>query len=200
MVYTTSMARKASFLSAALAVVVLGLAAGPTSGEPSSDQARRLLTAHNEARHSVGSPMLAWSDYLTREAQFWADHLARTETFEHAPERPTQEPQGENLWAGTRGAFTPEAMVGAWVTERKNFRPGRFPDVSTTGDWSDVGHYTQLIWAKTTHVGCAVARNAKSDILVCRYSPAGNIIGDYSLPQSVRKRSRPVSKKPRHGG
>ena len=35
----------------------------------------------------------------------------------------------------------------------------------------------QMIWPTTTHVGCALASNARSDYLVCRYSPAGNIDG-----------------------
>lgn len=78
---------------------------------------------------------------------------------------------------GTRGAFSVDDMVGSWVAERARYRQGIFPAVSLTGRWSDVAHYTQLIWASTTHVGCAVQRAARWDYLVCRYSPPGNVIG-----------------------
>ena len=87
-------------------------------------------------------------------------------------------PQGENIWAGTKGYFGPEAMVDAWVREKKYFRPGVFPDNSTTGRSADVGHYTQLVWRATTEVGCAEASSTREDILVCRYAEAGNYRGE----------------------
>jgi len=41
-----------------------------------------------------------------------------------------------------------------------------------------VGHYTQMIWKNTSQIGCALARTNSWDILVCRYSPKGNMIGE----------------------
>ena len=69
-------------------------------------------------------------------------------------------------------------MVNAWVRERKYFKPGVFPDNSTTGNVADVGHFTQLVWRDTREVGCALAKNADNDVLVCRYSKAGNYVGE----------------------
>jgi hypothetical protein len=83
----------------------------------------------------------------------------------------------ENLWMGSRGAYPAEAMVGAWIGEKRYFRPGTFPHVSTTGNWQDVGHFTQVIWKRRTHVGCAVYRDERWDFLICRYSPKGNVDG-----------------------
>ncbi len=68
-------------------------------------------------------------------------------------------------------------MAGLWSSEARNFVPGVFPNVSRTGNWFDVSHYTQVIWPTTTRVGCALASNGRNDYVVCRFSPAGNIDG-----------------------
>ena len=47
-----------------------------------------------------------------------------------------------------------------------------------TGKVADVGHYTQLMWRDTHDVGCAVATGNREDVLVCRYSSAGNYVGE----------------------
>jgi hypothetical protein len=138
---------------------------------------QRILAAHNRERVDLGLEPLTWNPALAQSAQIWADTLASTGRFEHAPEN-RYAPEGENLWAGTKGYYTPEAMVDAWIREKRFFRPGVFPDNSTTGNVEDVGHYTQLIWRTTTEVGCAEAASASEDILVCRYAEAGNYIGE----------------------
>lgn len=139
----------------------------------------RILAAHNRERAAVGVPALAWDAQLAADAKSWADALAETGAFAHSPADPTDpEVQGENLWAGTRGAWAPEEMVGLWISEKRDFRQGVFPAVSKSGDLEKVGHYTQLIWRNTKKVGCAVARGAREDVLVCRYSEGGNVIGE----------------------
>jgi hypothetical protein len=69
-------------------------------------------------------------------------------------------------------------MVEGWIEEKRHFRPGRFPDNSRTGDFADVGHYTQLMWRATDRVGCALAAGAEEEVLVCRYRTAGNVVGE----------------------
>ncbi len=137
----------------------------------------RILAAHNQERLALGLEPLIWDQALAQSAQQWADHLAATGRFEHAPENRFT-PEGENLWAGSKGYFAPEAMVDAWIREKQFFRPGLFPDNSTTGKVEDIGHYTQVVWRATTQVGCAQAASASEDILVCRYAEAGNYRGE----------------------
>jgi hypothetical protein len=144
--------------------------------DQSSRFEQRVLAAHNLEREDVGVPALRWNAALAGDAQRWADYLAATGRFEHAPDDP-RAVEGENLWAGTRGHYAPEAMVDAWVREKRHFKPGTFPNNSTTGDVEDVGHFTQLAWRDTREVGCAHAASAREDILVCRYSSAGNWVG-----------------------
>lgn len=105
----------------------------------------RLLIAHNAERSAIGVPPLVWNDRLAADARVWADELAASGRFEHSPDEPGKQPQGENLWAGTPRAFSPEAMVALWAAERRDYRPGIFPNNSRSGDVENVGHYTQLI-------------------------------------------------------
>jgi len=160
-------------------IAVLGMALALLTGTvgPERSFRDRLLTAHNAERAAVGVGPLAWNAHLAASAQDWADHLAATGQFRHAPET-LADPQGENLWAGTRGYFSLEDMVGAWGREKRFFRQGTFPANSTTGRVEDVGHYTQLVWRDTSDVGCAEARGAGEDVLVCRYASPGNYRGE----------------------
>lgn len=137
----------------------------------------RLLAIQNHERAAAGVQPLRWDPGLAHAAQDWADHLATTGGFAHAPVDRRQ-PMGENLWAGTKGRYSLEAMVDAWTREKRDFKPGVFPDNSRTGRVEDVGHYTQLMWRGTREVGCALASGVQEDVLVCRYSDAGNWVGE----------------------
>lgn len=138
----------------------------------------RLLATHNRERDAMGAPPLQWDPALARSARDWAAYLARTGKFEHSPDSPWWDPEGENLWAGTVNYYQPESMVGLWTAEKRDYKPGVFPNNSRSGDVENVGHYTQLIWSRTGAVGCALVRGQDEDFLVCRYSQAGNVLGE----------------------
>lgn len=142
------------------------------SARPLDPRSARLLAAHNEARAAVGVPSLQWDPALQESATAWATQLARIGRLEHAP----REGRGiarENLSSGRIG-WTPEQLMQNWLREQSNFVPGTFPNVSRTGRWEDVSHYTQIIWPTTTNVGCGIATGRGFQWLVCRYSPGGN--------------------------
>lgn len=139
--------------------------------------AGRLLAAHNRERTAAGVPPLRWDPALAASAASYGPALAAIGRLQHSP-RSNRPGQAENLWMGSRSAYTPEHMVGTWIDERRDFRPGLFPAVSRTGNWSDVGHYTQMIWPSTTTIGCAVHRSPRWDFLICRYTPKGNVDGN----------------------
>jgi len=147
----------------------------PPSGQPLLRAT--MIAVHNQARRDFGAAPLRWDDQLARDAAAYANALARSNRFEHDQQIGRLPRQGENLWTGTRGAFSYAAMIRPLIDERRFFISGRFPAVSRTGQWSDVGHYTQIVWPGTQQVGCATAANRSSDYLVCRYLPAGNVIG-----------------------
>lgn len=140
------------------------------------------LSEHNAARADYDVPALQWSDALAADARKWAKHLASTGGFRHSG----QNGQGENLWRGTKG-YSAREMVALWVDEQRYYNGGRIPDVSTTGNFADVGHFTQIIWRTTKQVGCALADGRRDQVLVCRYYPAGNVMGENALTATAAK-------------
>jgi hypothetical protein len=168
---------------AALLGVIASCSAGPAIAGASTliiPQATaigmRIVSLHNQLRSTAGVQPVMWDRGLAAAADAYASELARSGRWGHSPQvsRPGQ---GENLWMGTRGAFNVDQMVGSWASEGRLFRGGAFPAVSRSGNWEDVGHYTQMIWPGSTRVGCAIRSSASNDYLVCRYSPAGNVMG-----------------------
>jgi len=158
------------------ALIILATAATATAAAraPDTDFAARILAVHNKERAALGLPPLTWNESLVPGARDWAEHLARLGRLEHSG----GEAYGENLWIGTAGAYALEQMPGDWAAEKRDFKPGVFPDLSRSGNWHAVGHYTQMIWRRTTSVGCALASSAAWDVLVCRYDPPGNWVGE----------------------
>ncbi len=166
---------KSQVATAALLIGIMAASVGATSPMPTFDQ--RLLVAQNRERASLDLPPLSWSNQLAQGAHQWADYLRESGRFQHSPDLPGGPRLGENIWGGTHASFSPEEMVGAWIAEKKHFTLAVFPMNSSTGKIEDVSHYTQIIWRTSTHVGCYLSEGTNEDILVCRYSEAGNIMG-----------------------
>ena len=148
----------------------------PRAPETDSTFAAVIVAEHNAARKAVGAAPLAWSETLAADAAAYAGRLAKSSKLNHSSLE-SRSDQGENLWTGSTGAYSARDMVGLWLAEKRLFRAGRFPNVSSTGRWFDVGHYSQIIWPRTTMVGCGMASGKRSAYLVCRYAPAGNVRG-----------------------
>ena len=138
-----------------------------------------MLVEHNAARAEVGVGPAQLNSSLNQQAQDYAEDLAASGLFQHSgsADRPNQ---GENLWRGTASRFTYQEMADGWISEKQYYVHDRFPYVSSTGNWADVGHYTQIIWANSTELGCGLATGQGWDVLVCRYSPPGNVSGQYA--------------------
>ena len=138
-----------------------------------------VLAAHNGARARHGALPIVWSEALAASAHAYAGVIARTNSFQHDSTPGRRKREGENLWMGARGVYGYGVMMAGFLAEERAFRPGTFPMVSTSGNWADVAHFTQMIWPTTTAVGCGLASNVSSDFLVCRYSPPGNKDGGF---------------------
>ena len=148
-----------------------------------------VLDMHNDERESLGLAPLAWDAGLAQDAARYARQMAVTNRFQHSPRASRAVPSGENLWMGPRRLYEYEVMIGAFLEEKRLFRRGgKLPNISTSGRWADVGHYTQMIWRGTRKVGCALADGQNYEYLVCRYFPAGNEFGKGPLDADVSAR------------
>lgn len=135
---------------------------GLPGAESADPRVTAFLQVHNQARAEVGVGPLQWSDKLAQSAQQWADQLAGMGKIMHNP----QTPYGEN-WAAQSGSFSPAGAAQMWLGEKVDFQPGqRGP--------GNAGHYTQMVWRKTTHVGFGVAVVNGMTVVVANYEPAGN--------------------------
>ena len=134
-------------------------------------------TAHARRPQCGARPRWAWRRCAgatrsppTRRA--YAAQLARTGRFEHSPQPRGTPPQGENLWTGTRGAYSYREMVGHWVAERRFYRPLPVPGVEQQRPLRRCRplHPDRL----ARDAGGRLRRGRQSpadDYLVCRYLP-----------------------------
>lgn len=160
-----------------MAALLVAAAVTANVGPAPNDWAVAILKVHNTERAAVGTPPLVWDNDLAEHAAAWAAHLDQLGTLQHSAN--TDRPgEGENLWMGSAGGYSPTEMAQGWANEKRYFKYGAFPNVSKGGNWQVVGHYTQMIWKSTTKLGCAIAHGKKWDILVCRYSLPGNFMGE----------------------
>lgn len=150
--------------------------ARPGARQDLTDLPARILALHNRERAAVAVPPLVWDSRLAAAAASYGPALAARGRLAHSPQE-SRPGQGENRWMGTAGAFSVEEMVGSWAAEKSIFVRGIVPQVSRSGVFGDVAHYTQMIWRTTSRIGCALHRGRTADYLVCRYSPPGNVAG-----------------------
>lgn len=147
---------------------------------------------HNGVRSTVkdASDMLhmTWDEALAITARAWS----RNCVFQHniylretKRVHPDFSSVGENIWAGyPTSTFSVERALHLWVAEVKDY-------INKTNEClpnSICGHYTQVVWANSYKVGCAVnicpngvAKTSfdtkKGAIFVCNYATAGNFAG-----------------------
>lgn len=151
------------------------------------------LASHNAARiRHVNTPEVTYNSLLEEHARAYAVHLARTNTFKHDEGELTRYAEGENLYK----SFTDNIQDGMcaalfkWYNEILIFDWNKLPTVYNFMLPGDVGHFTQVVWASSTQIGCAGAYKRSNDprgnyilYIVCRYKQAGNRQGQF--PQQV---------------
>ena len=146
----------------------------------SVERAQTILDGHNCHRARYNVQPLQWDWNLAQQAQ---QHAAKC-NWGHsaASDRPGQ---GENLASGCGQ----DASAVGWFNEEHDWSCG-MPIGQDCAPGRVCGHWTQVLWDKTTKVGCAVVDcgcsmgsfpNPPGKYLVCRYSPAGNYSGKQTV-------------------
>jgi hypothetical protein len=167
---------------------------------------KTILDMHNRERTAVGVavPPVTWSNSLATDAQNWANNIVSLNLRWDICGDPTQDPQGtqcpphdrsqqriggqgENLaWGYNTPVVT---LAQSWADEKRNYVPGT-PIAQNLGYPNWYGHYTAMVWSSTTQIGCGIAQQQIGanvwDMLVCRYSPGGNIIGQVPYGQGAQ--------------
>nr|XP_023650473.1 cysteine-rich secretory protein LCCL domain-containing 1 [Paramormyrops kingsleyae]XP_023650474.1 cysteine-rich secretory protein LCCL domain-containing 1 [Paramormyrops kingsleyae] len=147
-----------------------------------------ILDLHNKLRGQVypqasNMEYMVWDAELQRSAEAWA----QTCLWEHGPA--SLLPQiGQNLGVHWGRYRPPTFHIQAWYDEVRDYIYPYPQECNSYCPFHCTGpvctHYTQLVWATSSRVGCAinVCHNmnvwgqiwAKAVYLVCNYSPKGN--------------------------
>ncbi len=159
------------------------------------DEQTAMLAAHNKLRRGTAAAEtlrlgravtiadLTWNAAAASTAQAWADHLVASKTFEHNAGRGAF---GENMATFENSTPFPDpnpagvdVAFAQWKAEATDYNW----DANTCA--SECGHYTQLVWAASTSVGCGVATGPGvlipggfRTVWVCNYLPSGNAVGE----------------------
>lgn len=163
---------------------VIGLAQNleRTGSALTRSEADEVVAYHNSVRQEVGVGPLEWSITLAGYAQKWANQLASSGcAMKHRPRSGVWKQEfGENLfWGSDAEVYSVSDACASWYSEKKFYRNAPVG----TGNLSQVGHYTQMVWSQTTHIGMAKAVCKDGSVLVvANYNPPGNYIGRKPYP------------------
>ncbi|OAQ29104.1 PR-1-like protein [Linnemannia elongata AG-77] len=151
---------------------------------------QEVLNSHNRLRRLLNVPPLVWDEALARKAQnalLICDMQRELVTDDRWP------------WVGgnTYFLYTPvpwstgfniTEVVQAWSNECQDYIYG--------SEFSYETDYTQLMWAKSTHVGCAGISYYRPDpyfptlnyvkSYYCAYGPGGNGVGELPYVANFR--------------
>ncbi|XP_063442926.1 cysteine-rich secretory protein LCCL domain-containing 2-like [Mytilus trossulus] len=154
-------------------------------GTPLDFSIDEILSLHNTARYEVSPPAnppipdLIWNNELAKMAEEWAKGCL----WGHNPNRTTSL---GTLSAGENIALTSEISQGFnnWEDEITDWTYDNYKDGCDTG--KTCGHYTQIIWAKTTKIGCAYVKCDDYSNLPDDYNPLKYLVCDYFPPGNMR--------------
>jgi hypothetical protein len=150
-----------------------------------------MVNLHNQARAAVSPPaasmpQISWDSETEDFAIAYAQKCLGGGLMNHNPTRylPNGDYLGENIWA-TTGKFSVNdnsltdavsGSVSSWVDEKPDYDYASNQCING----AMCGHYTQVVWANTAKVGCAVVSCPNltfGSTILCNYRIGGNWVG-----------------------
>jgi len=131
-------------------------------------QISEIVDRHNMLRSHEGAAnmnLMVWDTSLASQAASWAAQCQ----YRHS-EYPGL---GENLWRHTTNNIT--TAVDVWYNEKRKYN---YETNKCDSGGIDCRHYTQVVWANSGNVGCAVhycGPPMNAMYIVCNYRPSGNV-------------------------
>jgi len=144
-----------------------------------------ILRHHNVHRANHSAADLVWDATMAT----YALATAQSCTYAHDSTQGSGY-YGQNIAQGYTATDMGALITERWYNQEVNYYPQYGtdnPDLSSFRNW---GHFSQLVWADTTGVGCAtydcsarpggLAGAPSPYFTVCNYSPPGNYVGQFS--------------------
>ncbi|KAF4010099.1 hypothetical protein G4228_001385 [Cervus hanglu yarkandensis] len=152
---------RVTFALTAWMLSVVSSSSSPANTLPdikNEDFIKDCVRTHNKFRSAVtpaASDMLymTWDPQLAQIAKAWASHCEFAHNRQLKPPHklhPNFTSLGENLWTGSLSIFSVSSAITDWYDEVKHY------DFKTRKCNKVCGHYTQVVWADSYKVGCAV--------------------------------------------
>ncbi|XP_020826698.1 peptidase inhibitor 15 [Phascolarctos cinereus] len=151
-----------------------------------------ILDYHNQVRGKVFPPAanmeyMVWDENLAKSAEAWA----ATCIWDHGPSYLLRF-LGQNLSVRTGRYRSILQLVKPWYDEVKDYAFPYPQDCNPRCPMRCYGpmctHYTQMVWATSNRIGCAIHTCQNMNVwgavwqraiyLVCNYAPKGNWIGE----------------------
>ncbi|KAI4184395.1 MAG: hypothetical protein L6R41_004769 [Letrouitia leprolyta] len=112
-----------------------------------SDDEKKALDIHNQARTEVSHTPLSWDPTLAAHAAAYAQQLANSNSGLQHSSGDARPGEGENLyWSSPNGSLA-DASAG-WVAEKGNYHGEKIGE----GDFGGYGHYTQMVLSLPSHL------------------------------------------------
>jgi hypothetical protein len=138
-----------------------------------------ILKNTNKYRAMHHAPPLEEDPKLDMDAQAYADEMARTGNFAHAPAN-VRNGAGENLFSSSYTSVDEKILEDlcqecpqCYYDEVKDY------DFGNPGFAMTTGHFTQLVWNSSKKHGVGIAVGKNGVFIVNRYFPAGNMMGAF---------------------
>lgn len=152
----------------------------------SDAEREQILTMHNAYRNKVANGidwfwnrigsyelsdmnLLSYDYELEFIAQCWTNWCKGDHSI--CKRTPRFEKVGINYYIGLKEKNIFQVVVRGWLNEERFIKKLNISEFKSSAEYN---HLTQIVWARTTHIGCGRTFQAGRVLVACLYGVAGN--------------------------